>query len=756
MSDRYTDEQRRSIEHLGSHSITHACAGSGKTAMLVGRVRFLLEQGIPAERIRVLAFNVAAVEEFRGRLEGSLPRGWALPKVNTFNSIGNQLLHRFAAEGWLPRLRLETNGYEEKKLVRLAAQAALKEQCIEAVPGQDELEALRMFVGLVKSDVVSAEEAFATFRQPPHLNYFVRAFALFEESRLRAGVRFYADQIAEPVALMRRNAAALGMVTNRLDYVICDEWQDASRVQVELVSQIVGTRATLCVVGDGDQSIYGWRGSRPGIMASEFDQFFPGATRFALTRTFRFGHQLSLAANLLIRHNRERAHNSICVSSPGNPDTRIHAIRASTTGSQSSLLAVLDEWRRSGRALRECAVLARLWAHVLGLELSLLAANVPYYKPGGDVFSVVEISGLLGYLRLAAGTLFDDPNARETVRNMLSTPTLWLPTPALERTTTAIMDAPEKAPAILAGLVTPNTKAFMAERILARASAWRDAVTMAEIPAADALRLYAQRTDMIAHFTSSATTDGASEKTLAYETLLDWALSTGDRVVEFVARMDRLARTRERYEAGGDAVLLTTIHQTKGLEYPLVVVLGLEQGQFPSRRGDPEEERRLAYVAITRAREELYLMIPPDEAFDAKLTGRKAPVIGRSRHEASRFAYEVDLRTSINVGQAITRILGGDQASAALPTVPADAANMVNRYLAETGVAARVPEAAQAATASSEIRWAVADRLRHRVFGEGVVVGFIDKDILDVDFAGQRRSLKVGVAPLERLAAAST
>jgi hypothetical protein len=88
--------------------------------------------------------------------------------------------------------------------------------------------------------------------------------------------------------------------------------------------------------------------------------------------------------------------------------------------------------------------------------------------------------------------------------------------------------------------------------------------------------------------------------------------------------------------------------------------------------------------------------------------------------------------------------------------VPADAANMVNRYLAETGVAARVPEAAQAATASSEIRWAVADRLRHRVFGEGVVVGFIDKDILDVDFAGQRRSLKVGVAPLERLAAAST
>jgi DNA helicase-2/ATP-dependent DNA helicase PcrA len=92
MSVRYTDEQRRSIEHLGSHSITHACAGSGKTAMLVGRVRFLLEQGIPAERIRVLAFNVAAVEEFRGRLESSLPRGWALPKVNTFNSIGNQLV----------------------------------------------------------------------------------------------------------------------------------------------------------------------------------------------------------------------------------------------------------------------------------------------------------------------------------------------------------------------------------------------------------------------------------------------------------------------------------------------------------------------------------------------------------------------------------------------------------------------------------------------------------------------------------------
>ncbi|NCA71699.1 MAG: ATP-dependent helicase [Sphingobacteriia bacterium] len=759
MGAHYTDEQLASIRHLGGHSITHACAGSGKTSMLVGRIRYLLEQGILPERIRVLAFNVAAVEEFRTRLAGGLPTGAAAPKVQTFNAIGQQLVARFEGEGWLPRLRLETNRFAETRLARWAAATALAESGRDATPGQDEIDALCQFIGLVKSDVVSAREAFETFRQPAHLRYFVRAFDLFEEARLRAGVRFFADQVAEPVAVIRANSSALAMVSDRLDYVIVDEFQDTSRVQLELLSQILGTRGILCCVGDGDQSIYGFRGSAPRYMSEEFDHFFPGATRFALTRTFRFGHQVSLAANLLIRHNPERSHDTLCVSAPGTPQTVIRVIRATMTGPQSDVLEAIKDWRRRGRALRECAVLARQWGHMLSLELSLLAADVPYYKPGGDVFAVPEISGLLGYLRLASGTLFEEPNVREIVRNMLSTPTLWLTAQVLDRTTEAILKAPDKAPAILGELVGPKTKPAAEQRLMSRAHAWRHAAQIdpsATTTAAEALQLYAQSTEMLATFISSGTTEGAHEKAMAYAVLLDWAISTGEGIADFLARMDRLRDTRKRYEAGGDAVLLSTIHRSKGLEYPFVMVLGLEQGQFPSPRSNVAEERRLAYVAITRAKEEVHLVVPHDEAFDAALRGpASAPaLLARARSEASCFALEMDLHTSVTVGSAMRGLIEGGGTDAALPCVRDEAAVLVNRYFEEVGVGARVPVPQEAGAQADADAVTIGDRVRHPAFGEGMVVGMIDVDILDIDFGGQRRALRLGVAPLERQARA--
>jgi superfamily I DNA/RNA helicase len=131
---------------------------------------------------------------------------------------------------------------------------------------------------------------------------------------------------------------------------------------------------------------------------------------------------------------------------------------------------------------------------------------------------------------------------------------------------------------------------------------WHEALGWADLPAAEALRCYAGTTDLVSAFATAATTEAAAEKELAYQTLLDWAVRTRTTVGEFVARMDALRRSCERYEAGGDAVLLSSIHQVKGREFPLVIVTGWEDGLFPSRRSSAEEERRLAYVAMTRHR----------------------------------------------------------------------------------------------------------------------------------------------------------
>ncbi|HYN77598.1 MAG TPA: UvrD-helicase domain-containing protein, partial [Lamprocystis sp. (in: g-proteobacteria)] len=143
----YTDEQLRSIEHRDGHSLTFAVPGSGKTHTMVGRVRYLLEQGIPDKSIRVLAFNVAAATEFRDRLTRALPAGLAAPKVQTFNSIGHALVGLFEKQGLLPQLDLEKSDGLLRRLGREAVKAALSEYDRDDAPGPDELDAFVSFLG---------------------------------------------------------------------------------------------------------------------------------------------------------------------------------------------------------------------------------------------------------------------------------------------------------------------------------------------------------------------------------------------------------------------------------------------------------------------------------------------------------------------------------------------------------------------------------------------------------------------------------
>jgi DNA helicase-2/ATP-dependent DNA helicase PcrA len=166
-------------------------------------------------------------------------------------------------------------------------------------------------------------------------------------------------------------------------------------------------------------------------MGAQFDRFFPGATRYTLSRTFRFGHRLALAAAQLIAHNRNRE-DTLCVAAPSTPDTHIERIRATADGDQGAVVAAIDAWRRQGRTLREVAVLARLWAQTLGLELALLERGIPYAKAAQSVFEVPEVVGFVGWMRLVVGNLSDEAMGEDTIRHMLGTPTLWLrgPPPA--------------------------------------------------------------------------------------------------------------------------------------------------------------------------------------------------------------------------------------------------------------------------------------------------------------------------------------
>ncbi|MEY6432390.1 ATP-dependent helicase [Thioalkalicoccus limnaeus] len=687
----YTDEQRRSIEHAGGHSLTLAVAGSGKTQMLIGRVLFLLRKGVPPQRIRILAFNRAAAREFETRLGKALPASARAPRVSTFHSLGLRLTRLFEEQGLLPRRRLDEREGVEKRLARDAVVAALREQDRSDYPSQDELDAFVDFIGLVKSDVLSTDDVFTRHGLPDHLDFFVPAFQRFEQARERAGRRFFADLLTEPVSVMRAEPGALSLVTNKLDCVLVDEFQDVSRIQVELLKQLIGQRATLNAVGDDSQCIYAWRGSRPELMGDEFDRHFPGTKRYRLSRTFRFGHSVSLAAGQLIAHNQKRL-DTLCVSAPTTPNTRLDVIRATSSGDQSAIVATIEDWRRRGRRLGECVVLARLWAQTISLEMALLQRGIPYSKPKVDLFAVPEVAGLLGYLRLAAGRFSDEARPDDLVRAMLSTPTLWLSAIDLERLVQAIVAEPAAAPRRLEDFAASVDRPHQALRLRGRAAAWRFAIEPGSRhrSAADFLRRYARTTDLLATFARSSAAEAAAEKVIAFTILLDWAVRTKRTVSGFVEWLDRLRTTRAEQDPQADAVLLSTIHQAKGLEWPLVIVAGLEDGLFPSAYADDEEERRLAYVALTRAREELRLVVPPDVAFDAVWQdGRPCGRTGAVPNAASTFVFEARLRDAVTVGRAITARLSG--ADPARPWPPAIKTPLIARYLAEVGLSEVAP-----------------------------------------------------------------
>ncbi|TVQ95135.1 MAG: ATP-dependent helicase [Chromatiaceae bacterium] len=678
---KYTEEQLASIRHPRGHSVTFAVAGSGKTQMLVGRVAWLLQQGVAAKHIRLLAFNRSARAQLQDRIRVALPMGAEMPRISTFNSLGHRLCELFEREQQLPRHELSTSEALLKKMARRALVDALAAGNEKGPVSAEMLDDFVAFIGLAKADI---EPPDVVLRRLPAGNgraFFCDAFVRFERNRQERRVRFYDDQVRDPVLLMRAEPATAQRVTNKFDVVIVDEFQDVSRVQLELLVILVGTRAQLNVVGDDSQCIYAWRGARPEFMGRRFDTCFPGATRYTLSRTFRFGHQVSLAAAHLIRHNRHRA-DTLCISAPSTPNTAISLVKAHNTGQQEAVVEAIAAWCRRNGARRQVAVLARLWAQLMALELALLEHAIPYYKPGPALFDLPELAGLLGYCRLAAGTLFAEPRAREVVRAMLTTPTLFLSANALDNLVEQILSAPEQAGRLIADAAPRKAPNWKREPFYLRAELWRAAQhAWTGKGAADALQVYAVQTGLRKALEGDAT-DATTEKRLAYETLLHLAQASRATVTEFVAHMDRLRASQRDYQAGSDEILLlTTIHQAKGLEWPCVVLTGLEAGAFPGKRAALEEERRLAYVAMTRGRSQLFLVIPPDAHFQANMEGRPPPLHGKPSVAVSPFLYEACLPASIELGAVLHQCRPEDVGAVRLPAAPASNQALLQRYL---------------------------------------------------------------------------
>ena len=723
-----TAEQQAVVHHREGHARVAAVAGAGKTTTMAARVLHLLGSGVSPKRMLVLMFNRSAKDDFQRRLASMAPAGQPLPDVRTFHSLGHRLTQSLCRWGALAPRRLLSAEWQMERLLRqaslnvLAGQVDRRDAALEG----DRLEALAHFCGLVKAEMLPAAALYERLNYEPDTDYFPTAFEEAERLLHAEGVMTYADLLYRPLQALEADATLRKRVEGFLDHVIVDEYQDINTVQQRLLAVLAGPSANVMAVGDANQCIYEWRGARPDTMLENFTATFGKATDYPLSMTFRHGHALALTANHAIMANQRRP-DQLCLAEAGNPDTRI------TVGQGSRLLLdALMDWQAQGRALSDASLLVRSWALSVPFQLALLQAGIPFRLLREDrfVFRLPLVQALAGYLKLSRRPeLLHDP---EQLLLLLSQPTPFVARERLQRLAYQLATTqqwPERHEPVLAAL-KPLQRRTLKKRWellceLPKLNVWPPAKLLGHVVEA----IDAEKTLKRA----AARRDKGEEDVRLLDVLIEQAESVQDPDA-FIELLERPVEN----QAGG--VLVSTVHGAKGLEWPLVAVAGVNEEDFAHySRDNPlnderlEEERRLFYVAITRAKEQLLVL------HDG------------GAHRPSRFIAE----SAWQDGMRVAACLANQQA----PDTPLEvqSPSLVARYLERVGradialAAPQVKESSAGYQAGSH--YYPGQRLLHAVFGEGEVAaveGNPSDPVIDVRFvqAGRRR-LIARRAPIE-------
>ncbi|MFT5699547.1 MAG: DNA helicase-2/ATP-dependent DNA helicase PcrA [Desulforhopalus sp.] len=680
-----TEEQLRIVEHSGGHARVSAVAGSGKTTTMVARIGHLLESDIAAENILILMFNRSARDAFEEAMEKNLSYlNKPLPEVRTFHSFGLRLVNSFAKKGVLPQHRLVTEAYIQERLARKVANDAYRDANDEdGYLTGDDIEEFLTFVDQVKSTVRGAKKVFGEQDLSSRLHFFPEAYVRFEEARKKEKIRFYSDLIHEPLMAMLDSDELASWVANRVDHIIVDEYQDINECQQQLIKTVAGKRARVMVVGDVDQCIYEWRGARPEYITTRFAKDFVSPTNFQLSYTFRYGHQLSLAANHLIANNRKRD-KKLCVSHESTGDTVLSCVEEQ---SGKGVQLEIGKWLADGRSLSDAVVLVRLFAQTVPVELALLEAGIAYRLEGGaDVFDCSEILALMGYLNLGFGSFQDNPPEiqKKQLEAMFSQPHLGVRRDELQALATTILGDLDRAREILSDWCTSDVPPFIKKRFREAAETWSWLYTNGRSGMAGPfLKKLVERLKLYEFYHSfSARAATAENRVKTCEAFINFAINHNLTISGLIEKIAELQG--EKNGEHGDTLLITSIHRAKGLEWPLVILPGLEDGSFPfykdrEKEGSLEDERRLFYVAITRGIEKVTCIHPVDAQLKRNITGNFSKVPpGMLR--ASRFLYEANIGLSAALGMSLAQKGNGKGLSA-------DEILIAEEYLQTLGVA---------------------------------------------------------------------
>ncbi len=585
-----------------------AGAGSGKTRVLTRRIAYLIgEIGVPPWRILAMTFTNKAAGEMRDRVEELLDRPSRGMWIGTFHSICARLL-RVEHEG--AGLGANFSIYDTTD------QLAVVRKVLKARGVSDKTYPPKQVLGRIgqAKNQMSDPDGFLRTADGFYEQQIANLYRAYQAELDDANAVDFDDLLMKSVRLLADNEAVLGKYQERFQYILIDEYQDTNRPQYLLTRHLAETHQNLCVVGDDDQSIYAWRGADIRNIL-DFEQDYPKTTVIRLEQNYRSTQTILDAGNAVIAHNLDRKGKQLWTDRQGGEPIRLRR----TFDEQDEarwLVTTIQELKGVGNlALRDQAILYRTNAQSRAIEEQLVRANVPYVIVGDVKFyERREIKDVLGYLRL-----IDNPRDTVCLTRVINTPRRGIGDTSFNR----MMDFAAASGAAPYGVLArasdipdlsraaaSKMKAFhaMVERFRTRSSEI-DAATLAVevLKEAD----YAQSLGAVGVAEADGRRENVEELLANIEGFVDRAEDTS--IGAFLREVSLMTDVDE-WDDRSDAVTLMTLHSAKGLEFGAIYITGMEEGLFPIVRAweeededGTEEERRLFYVGITRAKDRLFL-----------------------------------------------------------------------------------------------------------------------------------------------------
>ena len=606
--------QREAVSAAPGHYLILAGAGSGKTRVLTHRIAWLNEvHGVPTHGIFAVTFTNKAAGEMRQRIDLQLRNGARGMWIGTFHGLAHRLLRLHWNDAKLPEAFQVMDSDDQLRLVKRVVQA------LELDDGKYPPKQIAWWINQQKDEG----------RRPQHIQpephdawqeTLRQAYAEYQQRCDRAGLVDFAELLLRAHELLRDNPALLAHYRTRFREILVDEFQDTNAIQYAFVRVLAGDSGHVFVVGDDDQAIYGWRGAKVENVQG-FLRDFPGAQTIRLEQNYRSSANILNAANAVIAHNPDRIGKQLWTDSGDGEPIDLYA--AYNEMDEARYLAErARQWVRDGGSYADIAVLYRSNAQSRAFEEALLSEQVPYRVYGGmRFFERAEIKDALAYLRLQTNR--DDDAAFERVVN---TPTRGIG----ERTLDEVRRiARQHALSLWEAAMLATQGNELTSRAKNALAGFLNLVQQigsetAQMTLAERIDHVLQRSALREHWGKESRNALDSESRIDN---LDELVSVASRFLqreedeegaadmsELVAFLSyaSLEAGEGQAQAGEEGVQLMTLHSAKGLEFPLVFLAGLEEGLFPGTRsleesGRLEEERRLAYVGITRARQKLVL-----------------------------------------------------------------------------------------------------------------------------------------------------